>query len=155
MGGGVVCHLIKSLKTYEIYHRYNVHLLVSIWRIFSIICSAIFFNTNKNKRTAYHDLLTPSSEIYVYETLIDFERSVQIFIHSGDSAWDSCTMENESEHLLDRQGNSILPQTMCPVHWTQQGRKSSISAPASQIAQNKQRSMYYMSSDIIFFSGYV
>lgn len=35
---------------------------------------------------AYHDLLTPSSEIYVYETLIDFERSVQIFIHSGDSA---------------------------------------------------------------------
>lgn len=104
---------------------------------------------------AYHDLLTPSSEIYVYETLIDFERSVQIFIHSGDSACDSCTMENESEHLLDRQGNSILPQTMCPVHWTQQGRKSSISAPASQIAQNKHRYMYYMSSDIIFFSGYV
>lgn len=155
MGGGVVGHLIKSLKTYEIYHRYNVHLLVSIWRIFSIICSAIFFNTNKNKRIAYHDLLTPSSEIYIYETLIDFERSVQIFIHSGDSACDSCTMENESEHLLDRQGNSILPQTMCPVHWTQQGRKSSISAPASQIAQNKQRYMYYLSSDIIFFSGYV
>lgn len=62
-------------------------------------------------------------------------------------------MEDESEHLLDRQGNSILPQTMRPVHWTQEARKSSISAPASQIAQNKQRTIYYISSDINFFLG--
>lgn len=113
----------------------------------------IFEYKQNHKRIFYHGLLTPSSEIYFCEILIDFERSVQIFIHSGDSASDSCTMEDESEHLLDRQGNSILPQTMRPVHWTQEARKASISAPASQIAQNKQRTIYYMSSDINFFLG--
>lgn len=113
----------------------------------------IFENKQNHIRIFYHGLLTPSWEIYFCEILIDFERSVQIFIHSGDSACVSCTMEDESEHLLDRQGNSILPQTMRPVHWTQEARKSSISAPASQIAQNKQRTIYYVSSDINFFLG--